>query len=145
MHSRKTLPHVAIWKNFKVFLKKNLSIFPKNFERFENSYYFNRVLLQICYNLLKNNFAFRHEKNVDVGMNAIGKHRVKNIGSSAFETRFCYHILNMEKDKKERNKTLMKKNNYSKIFSNKLKNIWVNAGIRKTIYFFKTMLSHPLF
>ena len=49
-HSRKNLPHVANLKNFKVFLRKNPIIFPKNpnFERFEISYYTIRILQQVC-------------------------------------------------------------------------------------------------
>ena len=47
------------WKKIQDFFSKNPSIFPKkqpNFERFENSYYFSRILRQICYNLMKKRF-----------------------------------------------------------------------------------------
>ena len=64
------------WKKFK-FFSKNLSIFSKkapNFERFEKSYYFSRILRQICYNLVKKFSPSERWTNI---VNAIGKHRVK--------------------------------------------------------------------
>ena len=50
----KNLSHLAILKFLKDFCRKNLSVFPKNpnFERFENSYYSNRIRRQLCYNLV---------------------------------------------------------------------------------------------
>ena len=62
-HPRKKLPDLAILKNFKF---KNPSIFPKkpNFERFKNSYFFSRILRQICYNLFQKIFTFRNLKKV---------------------------------------------------------------------------------
>ena len=49
MHSSANLPPLGISKKFK-FFSKNASIFSKkdpNFERFEKSYYFSRILRQI--------------------------------------------------------------------------------------------------
>ena len=78
-HCGKNLLHLAILKKFKIF-EKNQSIFPKNpyFERFENSFFSSRILRQICYNLAEKIFS-RSDVNkiADVGVNAIGKHRVK--------------------------------------------------------------------
>ena len=49
----------------------------------------------------KNNFTFRREQNADVGLNAIGKHRVKKTSEIAhLRGRFCFHILNMAQNNK---------------------------------------------
>ena len=52
MHSTANLPPKAILKNSIFFEKAHLFFQTNpNFERFEKSYYFNRILLLICYNL----------------------------------------------------------------------------------------------
>ena len=47
------LPPLGISKKIQVFSKNRSIFFQKdpNFERFEESYYFRRILRQICYNL----------------------------------------------------------------------------------------------
>ena len=53
-HSTANLPPLAILKKIK-FFSKNPCVFSKkdpNFERFEKSYYFSRILRQICCNLV---------------------------------------------------------------------------------------------
>ena len=106
MHSRKKLAHVAILKNFKVFFRKNPSIFPRDpkFERFENSYYSSRILRQICYNLVKRKFhvqkgertSFQCERNWPTS----GK---KTSEMTHLSGRFCFHILkNMPQNNKKR-------------------------------------------
>ena len=42
------------FKNFIFFSKNPLLKKNPNFERFENFHYFNRILQQLCYNLMKN-------------------------------------------------------------------------------------------
>ena len=65
-----------------IFFRKKRSIFLKKTqisERFENSIYSSRFLFYGKFATIwtKNNFMFRREENADVGVNAIGKHRVK--------------------------------------------------------------------
>ena len=69
MHSTAKLSPFAI-------LKKKPSILKKNpiFERFEKSYYFSRILQQICYHSVKK--VSRSETATNI-VNAIRKHRVK--------------------------------------------------------------------
>ena len=70
----KNLPYVAILKNIKIFFPKKHLFFQKkktNFERFENSFYFGRILRQNCYNLVKKNSRSDVNKNADVGVNAL--------------------------------------------------------------------------
>ena len=55
-HSTATLPPLVILKKIKFFFAKTHNFFfkkPPNFERFEKSYYFRRILRQICYNSVK--------------------------------------------------------------------------------------------
>ena len=99
-HSGKNLPPVAILKTFKLFLEKTQLFFQKspNFEGFENSYYSGRILRQICYNLVKNNFTVRNVSEHRFSVNAIGKHLVKKTSEIAhLRGRFCFYILHMEK------------------------------------------------
>ena len=84
-HSRKSLPHVAILKYFKFFWKKlYFSKKPQILERFENFLYWSRILRQNCYYLVKKIIS-RSEVNkmAVVGVNAIGKHRVKKTSEIA--------------------------------------------------------------
>ena len=57
-HSTANLPPLAILKKDQIFFKKP-SFFQKNpnFERFEKSYYFSRILRQICDNLVIKKFS----------------------------------------------------------------------------------------
>ena len=78
MHSTANLPPLAILTNPSICSKI------LNFERFDKSYYFSRILQQICYNLVKKKFTFRREQTADFGVYAIGKYRVKKV-AFAFE------------------------------------------------------------
>ena len=55
-HCTEKLPPLGFSKKDQAFLEKNIYFFSKknpNFERFEESYYFKRILHQICYNLVQ--------------------------------------------------------------------------------------------
>ena len=76
-------------KNSNFFSKNPSILFKKpNFERFEKSYCFSRILRQLCYNWMKkihlNNRCWLFYAS------SIGKHRVKK--RTYLRVRFCFHI-----------------------------------------------------
>ena len=54
-HSKANLLSLAILKKIQNLYEKPIYLFYKNpdFERFENSYYFSRILRKLCYNLME--------------------------------------------------------------------------------------------
>ena len=77
-HSSKSLPNLAILKNFNVFFFEKTICFSKKSQILKVS----RIIpVTFCGKVAtiwrKNNFKFRCEQTADVGVNAIGEHRVK--------------------------------------------------------------------
>ena len=101
-HSRKNLPHVAILKKFQDYFSKNLSTSPKNpkfwtfWEFFLFQSHSTANLLQFGEKIISSSDV---NKIADVGVNAIGKHRVKKT-SAHLRGRFCFHIFNMAQNNK---------------------------------------------
>ena len=90
----------------KVFFEKPIYFSRKtpNFELIEKSYYFNCILQQVCYNLMKKKSWHSDTWTTDVGSfgaNSIGKHRVKN--ASIWGEDFASHIFNMAQNKNQSN------------------------------------------
>ena len=91
-HSKANLQPLSILKK-KIFSKKPIYFIEKtlNFERFEKSYCFSRILRQIWYNLVKKIFMFRNVNEHPVcNWQTSGK---KNVENGPLSWRFCFHIL----------------------------------------------------
>ena len=83
----KNLPHLMILKTINVSFSQKHLFFQKNpnFKRFEYSYYSFRIKRQICRNLIKINFHGQQRNEYRFSVNAIGKHRLKNVEYGPFE------------------------------------------------------------
>ena len=104
MHFTANLSPLGFLKKSFFFFEKPIYFFKKdpNFERFEKSYYFSRILRQICYNLVKKCLHVqKREQTCRCRVNAIGNHRVKKTSEMVhLRGRFCFHILkNMAQNK----------------------------------------------
>ena len=76
--------------------KKNQVFFKKKFEPFEKSYYFSRILRQICYNLLIK--SFQTQKVSQHRTLSIGIHWVKK--NVRVERMIFSYIINMAEKQK---------------------------------------------
>ena len=117
----------AIFRDFEkiqIFFQKD-----PNFERFEESYHFKRILRQLCYNLVKKSFHVQwREHTCRCSVNAIGKHRVKKTSKMAhLSGRLCFHIhKNMAQNNKHMNRKVNKD-----LLSNNKKSLWLMGGVER--------------
>ena len=89
---------LALLNIFQVFFENPLNFLEKDphSERFKKSYHFSRILRQFCYNLFEKTLSsvtWTYWRCWRVGVNPIGKHRLKNVRNAHLRWRFCYHIL----------------------------------------------------
>ena len=83
-------------------------------------------------------------KNADVGVKAIGKHRLKNSEIAHLRGRFCFHILNMmQKNKQESNENL-----WRPVFSESLPSFtrtdWTSPATPNIYPMFQNINNHRL-